>query len=52
VHVTPAVYGEKMWLSLTCVSRCTVIEFLVKEVELKCSDCCVCALVPVVSEGG
>jgi hypothetical protein len=28
-----------------CVCQCTVIELFVKRIELKCSDCYVCALV-------
>lgn len=35
------VYCEKMWLSVTLVCQCTVIEFLVKEKQLKYSDLCV-----------
>ena len=47
-----AVYCEKMCLSVAFVCQCTVIESLVKEKELKCSDCYVYGLVTAVSEGG
>jgi len=47
-----AMYYEKMCLSVTLVCQCIVIEFLVKEKQLKCSYCYVYTLVLGVSEGG
>lgn len=48
----PAVCCQNMWLSVTCVCHCTVIELFVKEIELKCSNCYVYALVRVGSVRG
>jgi len=43
LHISvSAVYCETLWLSVTCVGQCTMIELFVKEKELKCSDLCVC----------
>jgi len=52
LHVAAAVCCGNVWLWVTCVCECTVIELFVTGIELKCSDCYVCAMVPAVSEGG